>query len=48
MARDGTSRAAPSGRDEPIELVGTHLRLTGLISLGRFDRLSDLINASSG
>lgn len=36
------------GRDEPVELVGTHLRLTGVISLGRFSRLTDLINASSG
>ena len=36
------------GRDEPVELVGTHLRLTGLINLGRFGRLTDLINASSG
>ena len=34
--------------DVPIELVGTHLRLTGLIALGRFGRLTDLINASSG
>ena len=40
--------AARGGRDEPIELVGTHLRLVGVINLGRFGRLSDLINASSG
>ena len=39
---------AGGGRDEPIELVGTHLRLTGTVNLGRFGRLSDLINASSG
>jgi len=38
----------PLGRDEAIELVGTSLRLTGHISLGRFLRLTDLINASSG
>ena len=38
----------PKGRDEIIELVGTNLRLTGLISLGRFPRLTDLINSSSG
>jgi hypothetical protein len=38
----------PKGRDEMIELVGTHLRLNGHISLGRFLRLTDLINASSG
>jgi hypothetical protein len=36
------------GREEPIELVGTNLRLTGTINIGRFTRLSDLINASSG
>ncbi len=39
---------ASAGRSEPVELVGTHLRLKGIISLGRFGRLSDLINASSG
>src|SRR5665811_960819 len=38
----------PAGHDETIELVGTYLRLTGLISLGRFLRLTDFINASSG
>jgi len=37
-----------TGRDEPVEVVGTNLRLTGLLSLGRFSRLTDLINASSG
>jgi hypothetical protein len=31
-----------------IELVGTYLRLSGHIPLGRFRRLTDLINASSG
>jgi hypothetical protein len=40
--------ATTTGHDEPIELVGTHLRLKGVISLGRFNRLSDLINASRG
>jgi hypothetical protein len=35
-------------RTEVVELVGTHLRLNGQISLGRFGRLTDLINASSG
>jgi hypothetical protein len=48
MVWDDTSALPPVGRDEPIELVGMHLRLTGVISLGRFGRLSDLINASSG
>jgi hypothetical protein len=48
MVWDDTSALPPVGRDEPIELVGMHLRLTGVINLGRFGRLSDLINASSG
>jgi hypothetical protein len=37
-----------AGRDASIELVGTHLRMLGTIPLGRFGRLTDLINASSG
>jgi hypothetical protein len=40
--------APGAGRDEEIELVGPSLRVTGSISLGRFGRLTDLINASSG
>ena len=48
MVWDDTFATTPVGRDEPIELVGTYLRLTGIVSLGRFGRLSDLINASSG
>jgi hypothetical protein len=48
MVWDEAFDAAPAGHDEQIELIGTHLRLTGTISLGRFGRLSDLINASSG
>jgi hypothetical protein len=35
-------------RQESIELVGPHLRVTGCISLLRFTRLSDLINHSRG
>jgi len=38
---------APSP-EEPIELIGVHLRLTGIIGLHRFGRLSDLINSSIG
>jgi hypothetical protein len=37
-----------AGHDASIEMVGTHLRLLGRIALGRFGRLTDLINASSG
>jgi hypothetical protein len=44
----GSDEPEPVGRDETVELVGTHLRLNGHISLGRFQRLTDLINASSG
>jgi len=33
---------------ETIELVGPHLRVLGEISLGKFHRLSDLINANRG
>jgi hypothetical protein len=43
-----SASAATEGRVAPIELVGTHLRLKGTVSLGRFGRLTDLINASSG
>jgi hypothetical protein len=39
---------AGGGHEEPIELVGTTLRMTGTVSLGRFGRLTDFINASSG
>ena len=38
----------PIGHDEPVELVGTNLRVKGSVALGRFGRLSDLINASRG
>ena len=48
MVWDDESRDGRVGRDEPIELVGTHLRLVGVVNLGRFGRLSDLVNASSG
>jgi hypothetical protein len=48
MVWDDTLHQQQPERHEQIELVGTHLRLTGEIGLGRFLRLSDLINASSG
>src|SRR6478609_11755193 len=48
MVWDDEAAAMPVGRDEEIELVGTNLRVKGTVSLGRFGRLSDLINASSG
>jgi hypothetical protein len=47
-APDHAAPASHGGRHEAVELVGTHLRLDGVISLHRFNRLSDLINSSSG
>jgi hypothetical protein len=38
----------PDARPTSIQLVGTHLRLTGTMSLGRFTRLSDLVNNVRG
>ena len=43
-----THEPEPEARDATIELVGTNLRLSCLISLGRFPRLTDLISSSSG
>ena len=37
-----------SGRMEQIELIGPHLRVSGEVSLLRFNRLSDLINHGRG
>jgi hypothetical protein len=48
MAWDEGFDASGGGSQESIELVGTNLRMTGLVPLGRFGRLTDLINASSG
>jgi len=36
------------GAIEPVELAGPHLRLAGAISLGRFHRLSDVVNSQHG
>jgi hypothetical protein len=48
MVWDDAPGEVPVEHDEQIELVGTNLRLKGTISLGRFGRLTDLINALSG
>jgi hypothetical protein len=37
-----------AGNTVDVELVGPHLRLAGTIGLGRFRRLSDLVNHHSG
>ena len=39
---------AESGRTDQIELIGPHLRVSGEVSLLRFNRLSDLINHGRG
>src|SRR5689334_17102867 len=48
MAWEELDAPAPPPVDESIEVVGTHLRLMGSVSLGRFSRLTDLVNASAG
>ncbi len=50
MRWDDSLEIGPIGAGEStsIELVGTNLRMTGKVHLGRFGRLTDLINASSG
>ena len=47
---DSVGPASDEGppRFETIELVGPHLRVSGTISLLRFNRLSDLVNHSRG
>lgn len=39
---------AEVGRTEEVELVGPHLRLSGVIDLGRFARLTDKVNHTRG
>jgi Family of unknown function (DUF6812) len=43
---DAFDAVAIDGPYEPIEIVGPNLRILGTISMGRFGRLTDLINAS--
>jgi hypothetical protein len=45
---EGFGDVEPVGQDQSVELVGTHLRLTGTVRLGRFNRLTDLVNSSRG
>lgn len=44
----GDAPADGPDHEQSIELFGTHLRLVGRVGLGRFGRLSDMMNASSG
>ncbi len=39
---------ASGGRLEPIEMIGTHLRVSASINVGHFRRLTDLVNHTSG
>jgi hypothetical protein len=39
---DAFDAATDSAHSEEVELVGTNLRMTGKVSLGRFNRLTDL------
>ena len=41
---DGSRRS--TGR--PVEIVGPHLRITGRLELGSFQRVTDLVNSTSG
>jgi len=43
-----TAETVELGAVEAIELAGPHLRLAGEISLGRFRRLSDVVNNEQG
>lgn len=36
------------GRVEPVEVIGTHLRVSASVDIGRFHRLSDLVNHTRG
>ena len=48
MAWEELDAPAPPAVDESVEIVGTHLRLTGSVNLGRFNRLTDMVNATAG
>jgi hypothetical protein len=45
---DAPSEARVSEAAEPVELTGPHLRLAGAVTLGRFRRLSDVVNHQQG
>ena len=36
------------GKEELVELIGPHLRVSGTLKLGRFARLSDMLNTTRG
>jgi hypothetical protein len=44
----GAIPGAAEGQEEEVELVGTNLRMTGTMSLGRWGRLSDLVDHAQG
>jgi len=44
----GIFAVGQGGKAEKVELIGPHLRVSGTLYLGRFARLSDMINTTSG
>jgi len=46
--RDGQSGAAPATHEQYLELIGTHLRASGVVDLGRFRRVTDYVNLLDG
>jgi hypothetical protein len=44
----GGMAAAPEAHEEYLELIGTHLRASGVVDIGRFRRLTDYVNLLDG
>ncbi len=38
----------PRGSGRPVEILGPHLRIAGLLELGKFHRVTDIVNSSNG
>ncbi len=47
-SRPAADEGLRSGRFEPVEILGSGLRLSGTLSVGGFNRLSDFANLSEG
>ena len=47
-ALGGGVEAGPQVREEYLELIGTHLRASGVVDIGRFRRVSDYVNLLDG
>jgi hypothetical protein len=44
----GLPAAEPATHEEYLELIGTHLRASGVVDLGRFRRITDYVNLLDG